>query len=422
MTCDEIMDLMQRSLDQELTAAEEQAMLAHLHGCPGCTDLYERLKRLSDELMHMPKITPPYSIVDSIMPRLEELDGFTEPGAASDSAGAAPSARDTVLYPNDELEARRKRKGIFSWKIASGVAAAGIVLGVLLLNGGPGRLSNQAADGLLDGKNQKIGSAATSAGAAAERTAPAPAAAADTNAAVKEISSVPGKEVAETSPQAGSSAASSNAAAKTAATPSPAATPAAQTSTPAHAGKEVTAASSGEALRSAETSGGTEAAPSGENPAKPKSDEAPQATLAAPSAAPASTPAPKAVESSPAAKEAGDAAAASTVTPEGSAPSAEEKSATFNTMRSLVPPAAASSAASMTSADGRYTASIVGQSVQLTLADGSLWFRSPVRIGEGETVTFHGWSEGIFVYSIRGSDGQERTYRIIAETKTEATP
>lgn len=73
MSCDEVMDAMNRELDGDLTAEERQRMQHHLLNCPRCVLLYERLRRLSSQLESLPKVQPPYSVVDALLPRLEQM-------------------------------------------------------------------------------------------------------------------------------------------------------------------------------------------------------------------------------------------------------------------------------------------------------------------------------------------------------------
>ena len=74
MRCEGVMELMQRCLDEDLTEEEKTCMLEHMKTCDSCAGMFERLNRLSEELVNLPKVTPPYSIVDSILPRLDEID------------------------------------------------------------------------------------------------------------------------------------------------------------------------------------------------------------------------------------------------------------------------------------------------------------------------------------------------------------
>jgi hypothetical protein len=74
MKCSEVTNLMQRYLDNDLREREQDEMHEHLRECTSCAEMFDRLNRLSDELVSLPKVVPPVSIVDSILPRLEEID------------------------------------------------------------------------------------------------------------------------------------------------------------------------------------------------------------------------------------------------------------------------------------------------------------------------------------------------------------
>lgn len=74
MKCEEVTILIQRSLDQDLSLSDTQKMEAHLATCSECALFYERLQKLNIDLTNLPKINPPFSIVDSILPELERID------------------------------------------------------------------------------------------------------------------------------------------------------------------------------------------------------------------------------------------------------------------------------------------------------------------------------------------------------------
>lgn len=115
MNCTEVTELMQRYLDEDLNETENDDLQRHLSHCSNCTEMFERLRRLSDDLANLPKVTPPYSIVDSIMPQLEQLD----------------------KVPQDEIAAKykqRKNSRHLSWKWFGGVVAAGLVFGMFIFN------------------------------------------------------------------------------------------------------------------------------------------------------------------------------------------------------------------------------------------------------------------------------------------------
>lgn len=173
MNCQEVMELMQRYLDKDLNEPETRTLLRHLQQCPECTEMFERLKRLSNDLESLPKVLPPYSIVDSILPQLEQLDRLGREGGvtAEESASAERSvAQETDAFSNERSPKERLPAGKWpwsrkiSWGWAGGVIAAGIVLGVVVFQQPAIR---QNADELLlgsAGKQSAESSAASDAG------------------------------------------------------------------------------------------------------------------------------------------------------------------------------------------------------------------------------------------------------------------
>ncbi len=128
MNCPEVMELMQRQLDNDLTDSEMEVLMHHTRQCPDCAAMLERLQLLSAELTSLPKVAPSYSLVDAIMPQLEqiELTGRQEAAAetnrlADKEEPAAPARRE-----------KRTRRWP-SMRIAGGVIAAGIVAGLFLV-------------------------------------------------------------------------------------------------------------------------------------------------------------------------------------------------------------------------------------------------------------------------------------------------
>ncbi len=135
MNCQEVMELMQRYLDRDLGEPEYEAMIEHIRACPQCSVAFERLKRLSDELEHLPKVTPLTNLVDSILPQLEQLDRqaagerIKTPYAPASAASEAPADSGRT---GGERKRTWWRNG--SYRALGGVIAAGIVLGLLMVN------------------------------------------------------------------------------------------------------------------------------------------------------------------------------------------------------------------------------------------------------------------------------------------------
>lgn len=151
MNCQEVTELMQRYLDKDLSETEYDVLLQHMQRCPECTEMYERLKQLSGELENLPKVNPPCSIVDSIMPRLLEIDRMQGQHSAGHDTYGQQKATSKRLERSHQAgdghdpgtSASNRHTGRTFWqrhislKWMSGVVAAGIVLGVYLFQQQP---------------------------------------------------------------------------------------------------------------------------------------------------------------------------------------------------------------------------------------------------------------------------------------------
>lgn len=147
MNCQEVMELMQRQLDGDLNSQEEDELHAHLAYCLDCVQVFERLQRLSGELAQLPKVVPPYSLVDAILPQLDEID--REAAASITDKAAVFSAEVSHIEQGQrkKLPWTRRFGSHFSWKFASGVVAAGLIIGFFGFNMKHPVMDN--ADGLL---------------------------------------------------------------------------------------------------------------------------------------------------------------------------------------------------------------------------------------------------------------------------------
>lgn len=125
VSCEMIYELMQRDLDHDLTHVEKQRLLTHLASCAQCSDLYERLYSLSAHLAQLPAVEPPVSIVQSIMPRLDEIDSMKKAEHGEQAAASEAAGENVVLHP--------KRKQ-FWFRSFAGAAAAAAVLTVTIWN------------------------------------------------------------------------------------------------------------------------------------------------------------------------------------------------------------------------------------------------------------------------------------------------
>ncbi|MCY9695841.1 zf-HC2 domain-containing protein [Paenibacillus alginolyticus] len=153
MNCQEVMEFMQRQLDGDLNAKEEIELHAHLMHCLDCAQMFERLQRLSDELTQLPKVIPPYSLVDAIMPQLADIDRHAAASITDKVAAFGTSANQSASMQPPKLPWTRRLGLQFSWKFAGGVVAAGLILGFFAFNLKHPVLDQ--ADGLLQPRSNK---------------------------------------------------------------------------------------------------------------------------------------------------------------------------------------------------------------------------------------------------------------------------
>lgn len=113
MTCQEVSELMQRHLDGDLQDAERQQLQNHIDQCSSCATLYERLTNLNEQLENLPKVEPPRSLVDEILPRLAQLDA----------------------EKNSVQKHRHRVRLLQRWSLAAGSVAAAIVIAIFVQAG-----------------------------------------------------------------------------------------------------------------------------------------------------------------------------------------------------------------------------------------------------------------------------------------------
>lgn len=416
MKCEEMMNLMQQSLDQDLTAEEERVMMAHLKQCPGCSDLYVRLKLLNEELAQLPKVKPAYSIVDAILPQLEDMPLWSEePSAGPESSAAAREQPALAVLPG-----RKSKPGLISWKIFSGVAAAGIVIGLLL--------SNQ--------DNLQLNKSASESAAMADRmAAPQAAAGSKESTQIMNQKTESMKEFtpsdATAVPMAGGSGQGA------AAMPVPSETPAASSAINEEqkdASGRVTMASPLDSVVKDQfgkmTAASPEASAPKEAPVESSASQDQDAGQASdgsrsPSAVPVESPLPDLTSESLSEGSAmsftlrgqtdePEAAASDSAKSDKGLP---DTAADANAKRMGLQPMEALPADGvpepLASPDGSFTASVVEGKVTISGKDGASVFVSSTKPGPEEHVKFGGWTDGhTFTYSVRSSSGAETVYVI----------
>lgn len=130
MNCAEVMEWMHRYLDHDLSQEEMLEMFRHIDDCPACAEVFDRLTMLSQQLEQLPDVKPPFSLVDSILPRLEQLDrGVQEEPVIT-------AAEDPKVVPITRSNARNKkpRGSSLAARTGIGAAAAAVILLFALFN------------------------------------------------------------------------------------------------------------------------------------------------------------------------------------------------------------------------------------------------------------------------------------------------
>ncbi|SFE36510.1 Putative zinc-finger [Paenibacillus algorifonticola] len=123
MNCQEVMEYMQRELDGDLDEYEKATMTNHFKQCPDCAAMFERLKTLSAELENLPHVTPSYSLVDAIMPQLEQL--------SFEAAGSVVEPQEAAMPKRRKSPARGASSRL---RQLTGVIAACLVAGTFIIS------------------------------------------------------------------------------------------------------------------------------------------------------------------------------------------------------------------------------------------------------------------------------------------------
>jgi hypothetical protein len=124
MTCQEVIEYMQRQLDDDLGEHEYEILMEHTRHCPDCAAMFERLKKLSEELGNLPHVMPKYSLVDAILPQLEQIVPFRQPEAAA------------VEIPpvTPQATRRTKERHQLRFRAITGIIAASVAAGLFIVS------------------------------------------------------------------------------------------------------------------------------------------------------------------------------------------------------------------------------------------------------------------------------------------------
>ncbi|WP_211745521.1 zf-HC2 domain-containing protein [Paenibacillus sp. Marseille-Q4541] len=144
MKCQEVVERMHRYIDHDLNEQEKEQLLAHVKTCKSCSEKFEILKKLSHDLEKLPDVSPPFSLVDRIMPQLDEIDrGRKEQGSTIQEM-----KKEAVVVPLSKHSGKTSRSFMQTrmGRILMGTAAAAVVLGVAVYQFQPEQLDQADID------------------------------------------------------------------------------------------------------------------------------------------------------------------------------------------------------------------------------------------------------------------------------------
>lgn len=120
---------MNRYLDGDLSEEDADILFRHIDNNPDAADTFRIMSALSLQLEKLPDVTPKFSLVDSILPKLDDIDAERRAEIASDIGIMEPQLED-----KDEFTERRKQRRTWRDRLPvrtiGGLVAAGVILGV----------------------------------------------------------------------------------------------------------------------------------------------------------------------------------------------------------------------------------------------------------------------------------------------------
>ncbi|NQX44604.1 zf-HC2 domain-containing protein [Paenibacillus tritici] len=167
MKCAEVMEWMHRYLDHDLSQEEMLEMFRHIDDCPSCAEVLDRLTMLSEQLEQLPEVKPPFSLVDSILPQLEQLDR----GVREEPAVMEPEDPKVIPFTRSSTREKTPKGGSLAKRTGIGAAAAAVILLFAILKmpeSIPGADMNMAYD-----KNSNEAASSSLRTGSAENSAPA---------------------------------------------------------------------------------------------------------------------------------------------------------------------------------------------------------------------------------------------------------
>lgn len=147
MNCPEAVEWMHRYIDHDLNDEETPLLLEHISSCSDCAYKFELLNELSLKLSELPDVTPRYSLVDQIIPQLDEIDrARLEGGSAAEQDSLiemiAPSAaaNSRSIRSRREKQATKRHRNIRTGVL--GTVAAAVILGIFITQYEPRTVPN----------------------------------------------------------------------------------------------------------------------------------------------------------------------------------------------------------------------------------------------------------------------------------------
>ncbi|MEK3879360.1 zf-HC2 domain-containing protein [Paenibacillus sp. FSL M7-0420] len=130
MKCAEVMEWMHRYLDHDLSQEEMLEMFRHIDDCPACAEVLDRLTLLSQQLEQLPDVKPPFSLVDSILPQLEQLDR----GVPEEPAVMEPEDPKVIPFSRSNSRGKKSKGPSLAARTGIGAAAAAVILLIAVFN------------------------------------------------------------------------------------------------------------------------------------------------------------------------------------------------------------------------------------------------------------------------------------------------
>ncbi|NOU83924.1 hypothetical protein GC101_34275 [Paenibacillus sp. LMG 31459] len=124
MKCAEVMEWMHRYLDHDLSQEEMLEMFRHIDDCPSCAEVFDRLTMLSRQLEELPDVKPPFSLVDSILPQLEQLDR----GVREEPVMVGSEDPKIVPFTRQSTRGKKSKGASIATRTGIGAAAAAVIL------------------------------------------------------------------------------------------------------------------------------------------------------------------------------------------------------------------------------------------------------------------------------------------------------